>query len=104
MLALARAPVELAEAEVAMGDEGAHAEFIGERVTIVALSVLRRIVAGGNLAEEAESMHFVPALATFSNQREAFIAEASASSSRSTSRPASPSIPYWHGAQARHGV
>ena len=30
LLALARAPVELAEAEVAVGDEGAHAEFGGK--------------------------------------------------------------------------
>jgi hypothetical protein len=29
LLALARAPVELAEAEVAVGDEGAHAELGG---------------------------------------------------------------------------
>jgi hypothetical protein len=31
LLALARAPVELAEAEVAVGDEGAHPELLGER-------------------------------------------------------------------------
>src|SRR5262245_8290936 len=31
LLALARAPVELAEAEVAVGDEGTHAEFGGKR-------------------------------------------------------------------------
>src|SRR6266436_9043327 len=30
LLALAGAPVELAEAEVAVGDEGAHAEFAGK--------------------------------------------------------------------------
>jgi hypothetical protein len=28
LFALAHAPVELAEAEVAVGDEGAHAEFV----------------------------------------------------------------------------
>ena len=39
LLALARAPVELAEAEVAVGDEGAHPELLGERerVTVVAV-------------------------------------------------------------------
>src|SRR5262249_2270739 len=31
LLALARAPVELAEAEVAVGDERAYAELVGER-------------------------------------------------------------------------
>ena len=30
LLPLARAPVELAEAEVAVGDEGAHSELLGE--------------------------------------------------------------------------
>jgi hypothetical protein len=30
LLALVRAPVELAEAEVAVGDEPAHAQFVGE--------------------------------------------------------------------------
>jgi len=31
LLALARAPVELAEAEVAVGDEGRYAQFAGQR-------------------------------------------------------------------------
>jgi hypothetical protein len=31
LLALARAPVQLAEAEVAVGDERAQAEFVGQR-------------------------------------------------------------------------
>ena len=64
LLALARAPVELAEAEVAVGDEGAHPELLGERerVTVVAVSVLRGIAAGGDLAEEAEGPRLVGAL------------------------------------------
>src|SRR5712691_6385597 len=64
LLLLARAPVELAEAEVAVGDEGAHAELLGERerVTIVAVSVLRGIAAGGDLAEEPEGPRLVAAL------------------------------------------
>jgi hypothetical protein len=43
LLALVRAPVELAEAEVAVGDEGAHAELAGERqrLAVVGFSVLR---------------------------------------------------------------
>src|SRR5499426_3478940 len=52
LLALAGAPVELAKAEVAVGDEGAHAELAGEcqRRAVVAKSVLdaagRRDVTG----------------------------------------------------------
>jgi hypothetical protein len=49
LLALVHAPVELAEAEVAVGDEGAHAERLGERerVTIAAGRVLRGDRGGG---------------------------------------------------------
>ena len=36
LLWLARAPVELAEAEVAVGDEGAHAELFGEQTFYLA--------------------------------------------------------------------
>src|SRR5215472_3379075 len=52
LLALARALVDLAEAEVAVGDEGAHAEFAGERerLAVGAFNVLgaarRRDVTG----------------------------------------------------------
>src|SRR5438046_10176647 len=52
LLALVRARVELAEAEVAVGDEGAHAELAGERqrLAVVARSILgavcRRDVTG----------------------------------------------------------
>ena len=44
LLALARAPVELAEAEVAVGDERAHAELAGEsqRLAVVAFERPRR--------------------------------------------------------------
>ncbi len=57
LLALAGAAEELAEAEMAVGDEGAHAEFLGERerVTVVAVGVLRGSAAGGDLAKRAES-------------------------------------------------
>src|SRR4029450_5772478 len=42
LFALARAPVELAEAEVAVGDDRAHAELVGERqrLAVEAFSVL----------------------------------------------------------------
>src|SRR5262249_44543426 len=42
LIALVRAPIELAEAEVAVGDEGAHAALAGERerLTVVAESAL----------------------------------------------------------------
>jgi hypothetical protein len=42
LLALSRAPVELAEAEVAVGDERAHAARLGEgqRLAVVAFGVL----------------------------------------------------------------
>src|SRR5262249_34943533 len=43
LLAVARAPVELAEAEVAVGDEQAHAELAGElqRLAVGAFGVVR---------------------------------------------------------------
>ena len=64
LLARARAPVELAEAEVAVGDEGRipSSSASASAVTVVALSVLRGIAAGGDLAEEAEGPRFVGAL------------------------------------------
>jgi len=40
LLALARAPIELAEAEVAVGDEGAHAERDDKRNRLVGLGGL----------------------------------------------------------------
>jgi hypothetical protein len=47
-----------------VGDEGAPPEFLGERerITIVAVSVLRGIAAGSDLAEEAESPRLVATL------------------------------------------
>ena len=41
LLTLAGAPVELAEAEVAVGDEGAHSQFVGEgeRMAVMVFSV-----------------------------------------------------------------
>ena len=66
----ARAPIESAEAEVAVGDEGPHPELLGERerVTVVAVRVLRGIAAGGDLAEEAEGPRFVGALTALASK------------------------------------
>jgi hypothetical protein len=57
LLALARVPVELAEAEVAVGNEGAHFEVLGERerIPVVATSALWGITAGGDLTEDTSS-------------------------------------------------
>jgi hypothetical protein len=58
LLARARSPVELAEAEVAVGDERAHPERLGEgeRVSVVALSMVRGIAAGGGLARRQRAL------------------------------------------------
>src|SRR5260370_24717997 len=52
LLESARAPVELAEAQMAVGDKGPHAALLGERqrVAEMALSFLRGIAAGGDIA------------------------------------------------------
>src|SRR5215470_14206526 len=42
LLTLARTPVELPEAEVAVGDEGAHAELRGERQSVLVGTFLVR--------------------------------------------------------------
>src|SRR4030095_199443 len=57
LLPLARAPVELTEAEVAVGDEGAHAEFIGkrQRITVVAFGV-RGAAGRRDITSEAEGV------------------------------------------------
>src|SRR5262249_47438673 len=74
LLALARAPVELAEAEVAVGDEGAHAELDGERyrLAVVLLGALdfRRIAMRGDLAEDIEATCFDSALAPLAGEAE----------------------------------
>src|SRR5262249_26778955 len=64
LLSLAGAREELTEAEMAVGDERTHPQFFGdgERVVVVALTVLRGTVAGPDLAEELEGPRFVGAL------------------------------------------
>src|SRR5262245_10867596 len=56
LLALARAPVEFAEAEVAVGDEGAHTAGLGERQRLVEVGLavlgIEPIGMGRDVAEE----------------------------------------------------
>jgi hypothetical protein len=63
-------PVQLAEVEVAVGDEGTHPELFGERehVTVVAGGVLRGIAAGSDLAAEPEGPCLVAALTALSGK------------------------------------
>src|SRR5882672_3202115 len=72
LLALAGAPVELAEAEVAVGDEGAHAEFAGKCQRLIVAGVSRLHLKGfamrGDLAEEIEDPRFDAALCTLPGQ------------------------------------
>jgi hypothetical protein len=67
LLMLARAPKELAEAEVAVGDEGPHAEFGGERQRLLEMDLgtvcVRRITGGLGLAESPETLRFITPLA-----------------------------------------
>ena len=64
LLALARAPVELAEAEVAVGDEGAHAARLGERqrLAVVGLAALgiEPVGMGRDVAEQVQRMGRAP--------------------------------------------
>ena len=57
---------------MAVGDEGAHPELLGEceRVTVVALSALRGIASGGDLAQEPEGPRLVRALTALAGKRQ----------------------------------
>src|SRR3972149_6862548 len=70
LMPLTRAPVELAEPEVAVGDERAHPQLLGERerVTVVAVSVLRGIAAGGDLTQGPQGPRLVGALAALAGE------------------------------------
>ena len=63
LLALARAPVEFAEAEVAVGDEGAHAARLGEgeRLPVVRFRLfgVQSIAMGRDVAERPQSPRVV---------------------------------------------
>src|SRR5690349_21834088 len=60
LVAPARAPIELAEAEMAVGGEGAHGAGLGEgpRFTIVSFGALNvhRVRMDGNVAQKALSL------------------------------------------------
>ena len=62
LIALVGAPVELAEAEVAVGDARAHAARFGQRLAVVRLGAPRiePIGMGGNVAEQVQSMGLPP--------------------------------------------
>src|SRR5262245_13548009 len=74
LLALARAPGELAEAEVAVGDEGAHAELLSERerLLVVLLGALDfgRVAMRGDLAADIEGASLDSARAPFAGEAE----------------------------------
>jgi hypothetical protein len=73
LLMRARAPVELAEAEVTVRDDGPHPELLGEgqRLTIVAFSVFERVAADGDVTEEAQCRRFVGPVTTLAVERQA---------------------------------
>ena len=66
LLALAGAPVELAEAEVAVGDEGPHAARLGERqrLAVVGLAALgvEPVGIGRDVAEQVQRMGREPGM------------------------------------------
>jgi hypothetical protein len=77
LLALVRAAVELAEAEVAVGDEGAHAEFFrhAESLPVMLLRVLqrRRLEAGGDVTEQVKGVGLEVARAPLAARRQRFL-------------------------------
>src|SRR5215468_1219992 len=79
LLVHTRAPVELAEAQVAVGEEWPHAEFVGERhgLTIVTFGLLRvrRIGMGRNLATEVERPGLPTTLTAVTSKLQGSVAE-----------------------------
>src|SRR5262245_32072926 len=63
---LPRTAAELAQSKLAVGNEGAHAEVLGQRVSLPVVTFGPRHVARplvqGNLAEEAQGPRLVPTL------------------------------------------
>ena len=66
------APIQLGEAQVAVGDERAHSEFLGkrERVPVVAVSMLLGTAGGCDITEEPKGPRFVRALTAFPGKSE----------------------------------
>ena len=71
LIALARASVKLAEAEVAVGDEGAHAE-LGSHRGGLSVTPDCGLTAPPDVREHAERHYLVPALAPASREIECF--------------------------------
>ena len=95
LLARACSPVELAEAEVAVGDRGAHAELVSQRhrapeVGLCGLHV-GGIAAGRHLAEEAKGVDLVAALPVAASQVERVLPSCAASSTPPVESNTSPS-------------
>jgi hypothetical protein len=74
LLTLVRAVLELAEAEVAVGHEGAQAELLGQRerlpVGLFRAGPTRRAPMSGDLRQEPERPAFNPALMVITGRRE----------------------------------
>src|SRR5215813_10480452 len=74
LLALVCAPVELAEAEVAVGDEGAHAEAVSgcEGLLVVCLGLRERdrVSLGDDFPQQPMDLRLVAALTVFTGQVE----------------------------------
>ena len=74
VIPLVCSPVELAEADVAVGKERAHPELAGERqgctVVVLRVSTVEGTGMSGDLAEEVEGPGFVPALPALSSKAE----------------------------------
>src|SRR5262245_48390703 len=79
LLAIARAPVELAEAEVAVGDEGAHAEIFGEGkgTTIRGFGMLRvcEISARAELTKKPQGIRLMSPLPEVAGESEGLAAK-----------------------------
>jgi hypothetical protein len=67
-------PVQLAEAEVAVGDEGAHAELVGEHPGLAVVAIGRLDLDGigvtGNFGEETEGPRLIAALTALAGKGE----------------------------------
>ncbi len=72
LVALAAAPVEFAEAEVAVGYERTHAKLLRQlhRLAVMAFNYLYvgRIRAGGNLGQETEGVSLETTLPTLARE------------------------------------
>src|SRR5262245_23780557 len=77
LVGLADSTVELAETVVAVRDERAHLQFVGERerLVVVAVGVLGGISAGGDLPEETQSLSLGGTLTSFARDAQRSLGE-----------------------------